>query len=115
MSDMFTRAMAETDPWKDAEKGAGFLVKQFPMIAQILLGDPPTKEKTGRLPGSVRLFTNAGEIKACIQGREWLFDGYVLLPKEPNLLEALELELDAGRIGWSKSSEQKNSKNKPTY
>lgn len=113
--DFLSRATGATDTFGDAREAAGYLQKPLPHIARILMGEPKVGADTARLPGSIRLFTNGTDLKACISGREWIFDGYVVLPKELDLLAALELELEAGRIGWSVVSVQKDTSRKAPY
>lgn len=115
MADFLSRATVKGDPWTEAETAVKHLIGNYPCLYKVLVGDRPSAADLGRLPGSVRLFTNGGEFKAVIQGREWLFDGYLIIPKEDNIVQGIEEELKAGRIGWSVASEQKNSSKKPTY
>lgn len=115
MSDLFQRATKATNVWQDARAAAGHLVDHFPLVSEVLLGSPAGDGSSGRLPGSIRVFTNGQELKACLSGREWLFDGYLVLPKEVDIITAMELELQAGRVGWSAASGQKNSSRQASY
>lgn len=115
MADFLSRATVKGDPWSEAEVAAKFLMGNYPCLYKVLVGDRPSGQDLGRLPGSVRLFTNGGEFKAVIQGKEWLFDGYLLVPKQDNIIAGIEEELKNGRIGWSVASGQANSSKKPTY
>jgi len=115
MSDLFKRATTKSDPWIEARVAAGWMEPHFPLVADCLLGTPPKKDDAGRMPGSIRVFTNGSDFKACPSGREWIFDGYVVLPKEVDILTALELKLQAGEIGWSVAREQKYSKTDASF
>jgi len=58
---------------------------------------------------------NGTDLKAMIYGRDWLYDGYVVLPRELGILEGFEVKCEAGEIGWSVSSAQKNSSKQAPY
>lgn len=115
MSDLLSRAMSKGDPWDEASKAVGWLKENFPFLHQVLAGQREKEKVVAALPGSVRLFSNGGELKAEITGPEWVMKGYLVLPKEVTILENLEKELADGRIGWTVKTDKVNSLGKPTY
>lgn len=110
MSDLFARAMSKGDPHEEAEKAIGWMKSTLPYLHDVLAGCRPTPTTPARLPGSVRLFSNGGELKAEVTGAEWVMRGYLLIPHGILTVEAIEGELAAGRIGWSAKTERLNSK-----
>jgi hypothetical protein len=115
MADFLGRATGKSDPWVEAKIAAEFIQAEFPYLYQVFIGSPPNAAGISRHPGSVRIFTNGNEMKAMLSGKEWENDGYLVIPKQVNLLEGIETALEAGLIGWSKSREHLNSSKKPTY
>jgi len=115
MSDLFARAMTKGDPWEESRKAVGWMRETYPFLHDVLVGSPPSVTLAQRLPGSVRMFTNGGELKAEITGAEWVMRGYLVLPRGVLTIEAIEKELSEGKIGWSAKTEQTNSLRKPSY
>lgn len=115
MSDLLNRAMSSADPWQEAAKAISWLEREFPNLHTLMSGRPEKEKQVAVLPGSVRLFTNGGELKAEFTGPEWIMKGYLVLPKEVTILENMEKELAAGRIGWSVKGERPNSSSKTPY
>jgi len=115
MADFLSQATVKGDPWVEARQCCAGIKDLFPCLYDVLVGSPPNGAGISRFPGSVRLFTNAGELKACLSGKEWLYDGYVVIPQGDTVLEGLEKQLKAGKIGWSPAREQKDSWKKPTH
>lgn len=115
MSGFLSQATVKGDPWLEAKAAAEPIRELFPCIYDTLIGSPPNGAGISRMPGSIRLFTNAGELKACLSGKDWLYDGYVVLPKDVAILQGLEEQLKAGKIGWSPAREQKDSYRKPSH
>lgn len=115
MSDLLSRAMAKVDPWDEADKAISWLKSEFPHLHQLLAGRREKEKEVAVLPGSVRLFSNGGEFKAEFTGPEWIMKGYLVLPKDFNVIENMEKELAAGKIGWSVKGEKTDSLKKPSY
>lgn len=115
MSDLLTRAMSSADPWDEAAKAISWLEKPFPNLHSLLAGRREKDKVMAVLPGSVRLFSNGGELKAEFTGPEWIMKGYLVLPKEVTILESIETELSEGRIGWSVKGERTNNSQKTPY
>lgn len=115
MSDLFSRAMSKGDPYEEASKAVSELKSAFPYLHDVLAGSKANGSGVDRLPGSLRLFTNGGELKAEITGQEWIMRGYLLIPKGLLTFEAIEAELAAGRIGWTVKTERLDGSKKVPY
>lgn len=115
MSDLFSRAMEKEDSFEQAAMAVKGIKKQFPYLHDVLAGARANGSGVDRSPGSLRLFTNAGTLKAEISGREWIMRGYLVLPEGVLSIEAIEETLKSGKIGWSVASEPRDSSKKPTY
>lgn len=115
MSDLLSRAMSSADPWDEAAKAISWLETPFPNLHSLLAGRREKDKVMAVLPGSVRLFSNGGELKAEFTGPEWIMKGYLVLPKEVTVLESIEIELAAGRIGWSVKGERASGSKTPSY
>jgi len=115
MSKFLQNATSEGSCFDEARAAAEHLYKDFPAVYAILTGEPASTGFIGRLPGSIRLFTNGTELKAMLSGREWVKDGYIVVPKQVDIIGGIEEELQAGRIGWSAASGQKNSYKQPSH
>jgi len=107
MSDLFSRAMEKSDGIAEAQKACSKIKEKFPYLHDILAGFRGTNGKSDRNPGSVRIFSNGGELKAEVTGKEWVMRGYLLLPEGNLSFENIEAELAAGKIGWSANTERK--------
>jgi len=107
MSDLFSRVMEKGDTIAEAQAACVKIKEKFPYLHDILAGFRGTNGKSDRNPGSVRIFTNGGEIKAEVTGREWVMRGYLILPEKNLSFEAIEAELAAGKIGWATNTERK--------
>lgn len=115
MSDLFGRAMVKGDPYAEAKKAVGHLKDRFPMIHDVLAGYSASNGVVNRMPGSIRIFTNGGFLKAEVTGQEWLMKGYLVLPHGLLSFEEIETELAAGNIGWSAKTERVNPKTGVPY
>lgn len=110
MSDLFARAMSKADAFAEAKAAIGWMRETYPFLHDILAGCRGSNGGVDRSPGSVRLFTNGGELKAEVTGMEWVMRGYLVIPKGDLTMALIEKELAEGRIGWSAKTERK-----PTY
>lgn len=115
MSDLFSRAMEKEDTFEQAELAVRTIKSQFPYLHDVLAGSRANGSGVARAPGSLRLFTNAGALKAEISGRDWIMRGYLVLPEGVLSIEAIEETLKSGKIGWSVASEPRDSSRKPAY
>jgi hypothetical protein len=109
MADLFARAMSKGDTYEEAAKACDWLKEGYPYLHDVLCGHKPSKDGVPRLPGSVRIFTNGGELKCEITGQEWLMRGYLVLPPGVLTIEAIEDQLKSGQIGWAVKTERKAS------
>jgi len=109
MSSILDRVNMKDDPWEGAQRACAWMKDDYPETYAVLTGRPKSKDSEGVLPGSIRLFTNGGELKAVIGGKEWLMDGYIVLAHGVTILAAIEAELQQGRIGWKATTERKPS------
>jgi hypothetical protein len=110
MSDLFARAMTKGDVFVEASNAVGWMKDVYPFLHQVLAGNHGSNGAVDRHPGSVRLFTNGGELKAEVTGMDWVMRGYLVIPKGFLTVELIEKELAEGRVGWSAKTERK-----PTY
>jgi hypothetical protein len=115
MSDLFRRAMERGDAYAEAGKAVSEIKSRFPYLHDLLAGCRKTGDGVDRLPGSLRIFCNGGEIKGEVTGPEWIMRGYLIVPQGVLSFEAIESELAAGRIGWSVKTERLDPKTKVPY
>lgn len=115
MGDLFRRATEKGDIFEEAEMAVRTLKTEFPHLHDLLCGKKGNGTTADRLPGSLRLFTNGGELKAEITGPEWVMKGYLIVPKEDMSFRAIEEQLSSGKIGWSVKTDRKDSSSKPPY
>ena len=100
MGSFLDRATQAGDQYGDALKACEPYLSKYPCLHAILAGEKPTPTNPGREPGSVRIFTNGGEMRASIGGKNWLYTGYLELPQRVMTLADIEDALKAEKIGW---------------
>ena len=115
MPDMFSRAMSKDDPFDQARAAIEWMKLVYPCLHDVLAGYRSNGTGIDRLPGSLRLFTNGGELKAELTGPDWLMRGYLVVPKGLLTIEAIEEEIKAQRIGWSVKTERTDNLKRVPY
>jgi hypothetical protein len=106
MSNFLSRAGVDGNEWEEAREAAAHLRETFPQLYALFTGNEPKGDIPGVAPGGVRIFTNGGQLKAMISGKNWLNVGYLDCGKELTSLADIEAALQSGAIGWKKATER---------
>jgi len=115
MGNFLERATQEGNRYEEARRAAAHLQEELPCLYSVLTGIEPKGETVGLLPGSVRIYTWGGQLRAMLSGEKWENLAYLDCGPHLRTLAQIDEAIRDGNMVWKKASDRKNSYPDPAF